>query len=192
MEAAPEVGDAYRQEFFLGDAEDLGEILSTTGSEETPAASCDGDCVVTKDFTPIEPGHIEHKYYALGVGLILELDPESGERIELVEFEIPEGAASPAVGAGRLSIDPAAHPNPLRSESAFRFELTEPGDVSADVFDSSGRRVRALARGPYAAGSHSIRWDGRDSGNRRVAAGIYFVRVRAGGEKVSSKVFVVR
>ncbi len=73
MKASPEVGDVYRQEFFLGDAEDLAEVISLTGDEEAPAAACDGQCVVTRDFTPIEPGHEEHKHYAPGVGLILEV-----------------------------------------------------------------------------------------------------------------------
>lgn len=87
MKASPMVGDVYRQEFFLGDAEDMGEVLSLTGSAETDAAECDGDCLITKDFTPIEPDAIEHKYYALDIGLILEVDPETGGRVELVEFK---------------------------------------------------------------------------------------------------------
>jgi hypothetical protein len=86
MEAAPRVGDVYRQEVALGDAEDAAEVLSVTATEATPAASCDGDCLITKDFTPLEPGVFEHKYYAPGVGMILEVDPETGERLELVEM----------------------------------------------------------------------------------------------------------
>jgi len=85
MEAAPAVGDVYRQEFSLGDAEDAAEVLSTTGTESTPAASCTGDCVVTKDFTPVEPDANEHKFFAPGIGLILEIDMETGARTELVE-----------------------------------------------------------------------------------------------------------
>jgi hypothetical protein len=38
------------------------------------------------DFTPLEPEVFEYKYYAPGVGLILEVDPETGERVELVEM----------------------------------------------------------------------------------------------------------
>ncbi len=88
MKAFPEVGDLYRQEFSLGNAEDMGEVLSLTGSEAVPApgASCNGDCLVTKDFTPIEPDTFEHKYYASGIGIILEVDLETGERVELVEI----------------------------------------------------------------------------------------------------------
>ncbi len=86
--AAPQAGDAYRQEFALGDAEDVVEVISTTGTESTPAASCTGTCVVTRDFSPLDPGPEENKYYAPGVGPFLEIDLESGERLELVEFTL--------------------------------------------------------------------------------------------------------
>lgn len=89
MEAAPNAGDVYRQEFALGVAEDAAEVIGTTASEAVPAASCDGDCLLTRDFTPIEPDVEENKYYAKDVGLILEVDPETGERIELVSVSLP-------------------------------------------------------------------------------------------------------
>jgi hypothetical protein len=82
MKGNPQIGDVYRQEFFLGDAEDVAEVTSTTGSESTPGASCSGNCVVTRDFTPLEPGGDEQKFYAPGVGEILTIDP-TGERSEL-------------------------------------------------------------------------------------------------------------
>ena len=89
MEAAPKVGDVYRQEFSLGNAEDAAVVTSISGSETVPAASCKGDCVVTRDFSPLEPDVEENKYYKSGVGLILEVDPASGVRSELVSFSGP-------------------------------------------------------------------------------------------------------
>jgi hypothetical protein len=85
MKIAPAVGDVYRQEFSLGNAEDMGEVLSLTGTATVPAAACSHNCLVTKDFTPLDPGVIEHKYYAPGIGLILEVNPETGERVGLVK-----------------------------------------------------------------------------------------------------------
>lgn len=89
MKAAPQVGDVYRQEFALGEAEDLAKVLSLTGSATVPAASCDDTCVVTRDFTPLEPEVRERKFYAPGIGPILEVDLETGERVELVEIQSP-------------------------------------------------------------------------------------------------------
>lgn len=90
MFAEPQVGMAYRQEFLPAEAEDAGRVISVTGTAESEAASCDGDCVITEDFTPLEPDGLEQKVYAPGVGPILEIDPESGEPVlELVEFVTP-------------------------------------------------------------------------------------------------------
>ncbi len=88
-----EVGTVFRQEIALGEAEDAGEVLSVTASETVPAASCNGDCVQTRDFSPLEPDAEENKYYAPGVGVILEVGfedgVETGERVELVEMTTP-------------------------------------------------------------------------------------------------------
>lgn len=86
MFAAPMVGDTYRQEFLLGEAEDAATVASFGESVNVPYGSF-ADCLRTEDFTPLQPEVLEYKYYALGVGLVLELDPESGERTELVSIE---------------------------------------------------------------------------------------------------------
>ena len=87
--AAPEVGDVIRQEVLYGEAEDVIAIESITGTESSPAGSCSGDCLVTLDYTPLEPGAEENKYYAPGIGMIVEIDLESGDRVELMEFNPP-------------------------------------------------------------------------------------------------------
>lgn len=86
MKAAPAVGDVYRQEFDLGNAEDAARVASLTGSATVPAASCAGTCLVTEEFTPLSPGALEYKYYVPGVGLVLETQPDGSGRLELVEI----------------------------------------------------------------------------------------------------------
>lgn len=89
MPAAPRVGMAYRQEFWEGEAEDLGEIKEVGGTQEVPAGRFD-DVLTTTDWNPLEPAVIEEKQYAPGVGLIRE-QKVAGERglVELVEFSPP-------------------------------------------------------------------------------------------------------
>ena len=90
MLAHPEVGDAYRQEYYPGHAEDLAEVLRT---DETKAIGIGdyADVVVTQDWNPLEPDVVEQKSYARGVGLILEEKVEGGDgTIELIE-RIPAG-----------------------------------------------------------------------------------------------------
>lgn len=89
MQAAPTVGLFYRQEFALGIAEDAAEVTSITGTETTPGGSCTANCLVTRDFNILEPGHNEAKYYAPGIGLILEVNLETGKRTELRSVVTP-------------------------------------------------------------------------------------------------------
>jgi hypothetical protein len=85
VKAAPQVGEFYRQEWLPAEAEDVVEVLSVDAQENVPFAN--GNPVLqTRDFTPLEPDAEEHKFYVPGVGLVLELDPESGERLELIEY----------------------------------------------------------------------------------------------------------
>jgi hypothetical protein len=86
--ASPQPGAVIRQELRYTRAEDAIEIVSVTASESAPGGSCDGNCVQTRDFTPLEPGVEESKFYAPGIGLIVET--EGDERIELTDFQ--EGA----------------------------------------------------------------------------------------------------
>ncbi|MDZ4812067.1 MAG: hypothetical protein SGI99_05545 [Pseudomonadota bacterium] len=86
MLAHPAVEDTYRQEFALGTAEDIGEVLSITASATAPAANSVNTCLQTEDSSPIIPDLLEHKFYQPGVGFIVEIKPDTGQRLELVEI----------------------------------------------------------------------------------------------------------
>jgi hypothetical protein len=60
------------------------------------------------------------------------------------------------------------------------------------VYDVRGQHVATLARGAESAGSHVIEWNTRDSQARRVAGGVYFVQLTAGGAERTLKVLVAR
>ena len=86
-------GDAFRQEFLPGDAEDLGEVLRPAATP-VPFGAFD-DVLVTRDWTPLEPEVIEDKYYAPGVGKIVEskVAGEVGRRARRVHARRMSGSA---------------------------------------------------------------------------------------------------
>jgi hypothetical protein len=86
--ASLRVGQTYRQEYYACVAEDMGEILDLNASVSVPYGSYTG-CLRTRDFTPLEPGVNENKYYSPGVGLVLTVDVATGQREELVKIETP-------------------------------------------------------------------------------------------------------
>lgn len=83
MWASPEVGQIYRQEYLLGEAEDVAEVTSLTETVVSNEIEYT-DCLQTFEFTPLEPDHFEYKYYKSGVGLVLEENPDTGEALELL------------------------------------------------------------------------------------------------------------
>jgi hypothetical protein len=69
MPGQPLIGARYYQELAPKVAMDRAEVLSLTGSMETPAGKFE-NVLVTEETTPLEPDDKERKYYAAGVGLI--------------------------------------------------------------------------------------------------------------------------
>jgi hypothetical protein len=88
MPATPTVGQAYYQEFYEGEAEDRGKVLSLNETVTVPAGTYT-DCIRTEDTTPLEPDVLEHKYYCPGIGTVLEVDLEEDARFELQSIETP-------------------------------------------------------------------------------------------------------
>ena len=86
MEAHPAVGDFYRQEFDLGNAEDFAEVVGLTASVTVPFGSF-SNCLDTRETTPLEPDLHEHKFFAAGVGNVLETDEDTGARTELIQVK---------------------------------------------------------------------------------------------------------
>jgi len=86
LPADPEVGMTYRQEYYESEAEDAGEVLSLDARASVPYGSFE-NLLLTKDYTPLEPGLVENKFYAEGVGPILAVTVSGGsDREELLSF----------------------------------------------------------------------------------------------------------
>jgi probable HAF family extracellular repeat protein len=84
---------------------------------------------------------------------------------------VPPGGPAPAL---RFA---GAAPHPVRDASRFAFELPRAGQARLVLHDLSGRTVRALAAGWFAAGMQSVPWDGRDDGGSRLAPGMYYAHL---------------
>ena len=88
MPANPEPGMFYRQEYYKGQAEDEGAVI-TVGQEqvEVPFGHFDKDVLMTRDLVPTEPKVQELKFYAPGVGPLLSVHTDgAGGRAELVSY----------------------------------------------------------------------------------------------------------
>ena len=85
MPGRPRVGPSYRQEYYKGHAEDHFRVLTLSATVRVPAVSST-HALLTKEWTPLEPGVIDHKFYVRGIGSVKEEAVKGGnERLVLVQ-----------------------------------------------------------------------------------------------------------
>jgi hypothetical protein len=86
MYAVPKAGQSARQEFLKGQADDHFQVLRLGAGVHVPYGSSQ-HALLTKEWTPLEPGVLDHKFYLRGVGTVLEQTVKGGqERNELVTY----------------------------------------------------------------------------------------------------------
>ncbi len=94
---------------------------------------------------------------------------------------------------GGYSFDPV-FPNPASADRTLQFRLPAASDVELAIYNLLGQKLGTIVGGNRPAGSHRVHWDGRDSGGRSVACGVYVARLTArgpGGEFRDSQPLVV-
>ncbi len=87
----PEKGQFYFQEYYEDEAEDMGKVLNFKDVETFLDEEVQEGCVVIKEWVPLEPGEVEHKYFCSGKGLVLVAGVAGGKTLftELVEVVDP-------------------------------------------------------------------------------------------------------
>jgi hypothetical protein len=87
MPARPRVGQAFAQEHLTGHAEDHFRVISRHSTVTVPFGRFRGRVLVTHEWTPLEPGVLDGKWYVKGVGEVRESALKGPvENAELVSF----------------------------------------------------------------------------------------------------------
>ena len=74
----------------------------------------------------------------------------------------------------------------------IRFALPQPSQVELTIYNLLGQPVAVLVQGASAAGTFSVRWDGRDQAGRPVTSGVYLYQLRAGERTEVRKLLLLR
>jgi hypothetical protein len=136
------------------------------------------------------------------VGKITSIAVDGDGRGHIAYFDATNSAVRYAV----IEYDPTAvptaqsavqtirvFPNPSPRGARLELRLDREDAVDLIVYDSSGRRVRDLATGRLAAGSHVMTWNGLDDSGVAVAPGNYFLRLTSTtGLRTTERVTIVR
>ena len=117
--------------------------------------------------------------------------PASRNPIVVQKIPLPLGIAE-GKGPFVRNVELSAAPNPFARATTLSYQLGRAGPVMLTVHDVSGRAVRRLESGPRPVGTYAARWDGRDGRGHSVPAGVYFVRLAAGGRVLTGRLTLVR
>lgn len=84
-----------------------------------------------------------------------------------------------------------AYPNPFNPETRLDFTIPQRAFVDIQIFDVRGRRITSLASGVFAAGLHTVSWDGRDETGNFVSSGLYVVHAKIGEFRAVQKLMFI-
>jgi len=109
------------------------------------------------------------------------------------------------LAAASVGIDPIAEesaisekatlsnaPNPFNANTAISFYVPRDAQVSLEVYNIRGQRVKALVDDYKTAGTHSIVWDGTNSNGDVVATGVYFYKLSIDNETLTKKMTLLK
>ncbi len=101
------------------------------------------------------------------------------------------GVAEEYKTPGEMSL--SAYPNPFNASTNIEFNISRPGEVTLDIFDISGRRVRKITDNEnYDRGKHSLIWDGKNNAGETLPSGVYLVKISACGDNKSTRIVLLK
>lgn len=116
-----------------------------------------------------------------------------GETSSLSPFIFGINTATDVAGAAAAFKLHQNVPNPFNPSTTIVFEVPPGGAmVNISIYDTAGRFVRELVSERHRAGTKSVRWNGDDDRGQRVASGVYFYRMRAGGFVDTKKMVLLK
>src|SRR5262249_4496650 len=139
--ARPSVGQSGLQEYYKGHAQDHFAVISTRARVSVPFISS-SRAVLTKEWTPLEPGTLDHKYYVRGIGTVKEVTVKGPlERDVLVSMRKPKGYPQNVTQVAILVVDDNA---PIRR----LLERTPAAQGNLVSSSSDGGSAKASAHEP--------------------------------------------
>lgn len=83
-------------------------------------------------------------------------------------------------------------PNPFNPRTTIVYGMEKDGELSIDIYNLRGQKVRSLMQAKRKAGWHTISWDGDNDLGKALGSGVYYVRMQANGKSLLHKVVMMK
>lgn len=84
------------------------------------------------------------------------------------------------------------YPNPFNPSTTIRYALAKKGDVTLEIYNTLGQRVKTLVGAPQNTGTYEVVWNGTTDAGAMAASGVYFYRLRTEGFTAVRKLIMIR
>jgi len=84
------------------------------------------------------------------------------------------------------------YPNPFNPETTIKLAVHEAGQVTLDIYNVRGQKIRSLINGHLDAGNHDIVWNGIDDKGNSVGSGVYFYNMKFGKYSSTKKMILMK
>jgi hypothetical protein len=119
---------------------------------------------------------------ALGYNTVNDNISINGDESVNYTMSVPLGNSDVVAESKKFSLN--NYPNPFNPTTTISFSLASDENISLDIYNLKGQKVKSFINGFMSKGSHTVVWDGKDNNGKQVGSGIYFSRVK--GEKTTS------
>jgi len=84
------------------------------------------------------------------------------------------------------------YPNPFNPVTTIEYSVPSRTDVTIEIFNVLGQKVRTLVNETKSAGSDRIEWNGTDDAGKPVSTGVYLYRFQAGDVVQTKKMLLIK
>jgi len=84
------------------------------------------------------------------------------------------------------------YPNPFNPTTTIAFNMVEAGDVSIEIFNVRGQKVKTLINDNLEIGDYSLIWEGTNDDHQKVSSGIYFYKMKSANYSATKKMILMK
>jgi hypothetical protein len=84
------------------------------------------------------------------------------------------------------------YPNPFNANTEINFSLSENSDITLEVYNIAGQKIKTLAEGSFEAGPHMVVWNGQNDRNESISSGIYFYNLKVNDRSETRKMVLIK
>ena len=84
------------------------------------------------------------------------------------------------------------YPNPFNPTTTISYNLAADGNVSLDVYNVKGQKVKSLLNAKQTSGEHSVVWNGKDDSGKNLTSGVYFYKLQSGNYVSTKKMLLLK